>query len=254
MSLTTLIQVTPGNLPSPYCFTTFQRLNEDILTNAIYEFQSNIGNTFFNWGSTTPSTDNEIYPWLRTDAGFLDGWYNHTGNGWLKANPEAASSIKRIILVGSESDVWSYDGGDGSDPSVVGNLGNYFGAMWEIDTAMALKIPMGAGTLPVAGVLAIGATLGAETHTLTAAELPAHKHLEAGIFTPDHPETYDAGTGNVTDATASGKAIDVTSAGGHDRIRPYTANDGGDGDAHSILPPVYGVYFCKRTSRIFYKV
>ncbi len=250
MPLTTLIKVTPGTLPSPYCYTTAQQLNEDILSLAFWELQSNVGNTFFNWGSTIPSTDNQAFPWLRTGAGSLNGWYEYTANGnWVMANPEAASSPKRVIFVGTDIEVLSYDGGDGTDPDLIGGTGNDFGPMWRIDSSFASKIPMGAGTLPVNGALAVGASLGTETHTLIEAELPPHKHLESAYYGTNHI-VYDDSNGVITDL---GNDPVIAESGSVQRLKTYTNPGAGIATPISIIPPVFGVYFIKRTSRVFYK-
>ena len=79
-----------------------------------------------------------------------------------------------------------------------------------------------------------GETGGEKTHTLTVAEMPAHKH-KFGY------------TGGNTDATGSpysvGKAI------GHDPSNVYseTTSTGGDG-SHNNLQPYIVVYFWKRTA------
>jgi len=79
-----------------------------------------------------------------------------------------------------------------------------------------------------------GKTGGEKTHTLTIAEMPAHKH-KFGY------------TGGNTDATGSpysvGKAI------GHDPSNVYseTTSTGGDG-SHNNLQPYIVVYFWKRTA------
>ena len=80
----------------------------------------------------------------------------------------------------------------------------------------------------------VGETGGEKTHTLTVAEMPAHKH-KFGY------------TGGNTDATGSpysvGKAI------GHDPSNVYseTTSTGGDG-SHNNLQPYIVVYFWKRTA------
>jgi hypothetical protein len=76
-------------------------------------------------------------------------------------------------------------------------------------------------------------TGGAKTHTLTAAEMPAHTH---GLTR--FPTTTGGSSGFTADTSMSGTPTAVTQA---------TASAGGDG-AHNNMPPYIVVYLWKRTA------
>lgn len=125
----------------------------------------------------------------------------------------------------------------------------------------------------VSGSKARGATGGAETHTLTTAEMPSHSHGGAtGTDSPDHghwvPASGDHNHGLVvqtnTTTTGSGRRVtggsgtigDGTANGGyHDHGHSHGANarhahginaEGGNG-AHNNMPPYYAlVYIIKK--------
>lgn len=250
MSLTTLIQATPGTLPSPYCFTTFQKLLTDFISLSNWQFNSNIGNSFFNYGSSVPTVDNQIYPWFRTGSGFLDGWYYFDGGDWIKANPVAPLSSERKLWVGTEADLVTYDGGD----SNAANDRN--GPMWEVDHDFDGRIPIGPGTLPgyqtvpVPTVIANGANAGAEGEVLklTEAQLPAHDH-DIGAEASDDPDgTSMNGRFTVSDGTFHWRNTAGAKIG-------HTRDAGTGADINlSKLPPVRGTFVVKRTSRTFYRV
>lgn len=250
MSLTTLIQNTAGTLPSPYCFTTFQKLNEDIIAALVSQFQSNIGNSFFNYGSTVPTVDNQSFPWFRTGSGFLDGWYYFDGGDWVRANPTEPLSDERRLWVGSEADLVTYDGGDSNAPN------DRNGPMWAVDHDFDARIPIGPGTLPgyqtvpVATVINQGTNVGAEGEVLklTEGQLPAHDH-DIGSEASDDPDGASmTGRFTVADGTFHWRNTAGVKLG-------HTRNAGtGDDINISKLPPVRGIFIIKRTSRTFYRV
>ena len=227
----TLITLTPPSLPVGYCPLNYQTLANDIISGTQATFNSSIGNSFFNFGSTTPALNNQVYPWLDEDG----NWWVFNGGYWNRKHPVSITSSERRIFIGTTNDLLSYDGGDGtSNPPT-----NYTGAMWEVDTNFQARFPVGAGTFAASGVVTVGGTTtstaiaGEDQHTLTVPEIPAHTHNFFPLVTAD---ANNGGANGVQYGTTANVATSST----------------GGGAAHNNLPPFYGVYFIKRTARVYY--
>jgi hypothetical protein len=227
----TLITLTPPSLPVGYCPLNYQTLANDIISGTQATFNSSIGNSFFNFGSSTPALNNQVYPWLDEDG----NWWVFNGGYWNRKHPVSITSSERRIFIGTTNDLLSYDGGDGtSNPPT-----NYTGAMWEVDTNFQARFPVGAGTFAASGVVTVGGTTtstavaGEDKHTLTIPEMPSHTHSFFPLVTAD---ANNGGANGVQYGTTASVA---------------TTSTGGDA-AHNNLPPFYGVYFIKRTARVYY--
>jgi microcystin-dependent protein len=227
----TLITLTPPSLPVGYCPLNYQTLANDIISGTQATFNSSIGNSFFNFGSSTPALNNQVYPWLDEDG----NWWVFNGGYWNRKHPVSITSSERRIFIGTTNDLLSYDGGDGtSNPPT-----NYTGAMWEVDTNFQARFPVGAGTFAASGVVTVGGTTtstaiaGEDQHTLTVPEIPAHTHNFFPLVTAD---ANNGGANGVQYGTTANVATSST----------------GGGAAHNNLPPFYGVYFIKRTARVYY--
>ena len=227
----TLITLTAPSLPYNYCPSNYQQLANDIIGGTQATFNSAIGNSFFNFGSTTPALNNQVYPWLDENG----NWWVFNGGYWARQNPVAAGSSERRIFVGTSTDVLSYDGGDGTVYS--GNP--YAGSMWQLDNAFDARFPVGAGAFAASGAVSVQGTttttsvVGEDKHTLTVPEMPAHAHNFFPLVTAD---ANNGGANGVQYGTTANVAPSST---------------GGDA-AHNNLPPFYGVYFIKRTGRVYY--
>jgi microcystin-dependent protein len=216
-------------------------------------FNTSTSNLFYNFGATEPSVDNRIYPWYRTGASGDDGWYywNTTHTKWVMPHPVPASSAERRLYVGTELSLLTYDGGENAAVDVDE------GPFWEVDHDFDFRFLLGPGTSPGGTVVAVNATGGAETHTLTEAEIPEHLHYIVS----------DTVQGSVSfdNTPVAGKAIVRTSSDpGGDREYFLCSEDGatpkatvgdsstvGDGDAHNIIPPYRATFVIKRTARIY---
>jgi len=234
----TLITLTPPSLPVGYCPSNYQQLANDVISGTQANFNSSIGNSFFNFGPTTPTLNNQVYPWLDNNG----NWWVFQGGYWARQNPVAAGSSERRIFVGTSADVLSYDGGDGTVYS--GNP--YAGSMWAIDTNFEARFPVGAGTFAASGVVSVNGTTtstaiaGEDKHTLVTAEMPSHTH-----------QILDQYINLVQRGTADSGVFSATNRSeGVANLLPTTSS-GGDA-AHNNLPPFYGVYFIKRTARVYY--
>ena len=227
----TLITLTAPSLPANYCPASYQKLANDIIGGTQATFNSTIGNSFFNFGPTYPAINNRIYPWLDENG----QWWIYDQGFWSYKNTVAANGYDRRIFVGTTTDLLSYDGGDGTS----GTPTNYTGAMWMVDTLFDARFPVGAGTFAASGAVAVNGTatatsiVGEDQHTLTVPEIPAHTHNFFPLVTAD---ANNGGANGVQYGTTANVATSST----------------GGGAAHNNLPPFYGVYFIKRTSRVYY--
>jgi len=234
----TLITLTPPSLPIGYCPSNYQQLANDVISGTQANFNSAIGNSFFNYGPTTPTLNNQVYPWLDENG----NWWVFQGGYWSRENPVAANSSERRIFVGTSADVLSYDGGDGTVYS--GNP--YAGSMWAIDTNFEARFPVGAGTFAASGVVSVNGTTtstavaGEDKHTLVTAEMPSHTHQ----ILDQYINLTQRGSADTSVFSATNRSEGVAN------LLPTTSS-GGDA-AHNNLPPFYGVYFIKRTSRVYY--
>jgi len=254
------IILTPGMLPQGYCWTTPQQFNEDIFEIAQGILPGNF-NTF-NYGPNKPAPEDQDKPWIRTDNfGNFDRLYTFNGL-WVSPNSDPPSTQERRIWVGSEASVWSFDGGDGSDPTATPPT-DTTGAMWQVDHAFDFRIPMGAGTNPIAytpnpaTTLTIGQTLGEEKHLTSVNELPAHKHLSPMIVSTgsagDLNEAWEDLQGSEAYPTTQ-HCVQVTGSTFSTLVHPYTKNNTTTAVAASVLNPVVGVFIIRRSNRIYYTV
>ena len=109
----------PGELPggNDYCFLGFQRLNVDIISRMQITLRSEIGATFWNISATTPTADKRIYPWLNLNDGRVYQW-SYTVGKWISPRAFSFGQVLPPELNYTEQEIWSLDGGDGSDPRV----------------------------------------------------------------------------------------------------------------------------------------
>lgn len=242
-----------AGLPEGYCFTGFDRFALDLVQNMTGYLPGQYGTVIVS--ETEPSADDRDKPWLKLlPGGAPTGktFIYYLGK-WVYPNPIEPGADERKIWVGNESDVWSYDGGDGTDPSSNAPTATT-GAMWERDTDFNFRFPLGVGTSPApySTTVSVGATGGAEKVALAEDEMPPHGHPArwngggegdsdptGGIMVgPSGSETRPAWSGEPDDAR--GKAIGGT---------------GGDADgattAHNNMPPYVAVFFIRRTARIY---
>lgn len=231
----TLIQLTPPNFPLNYCPANYQAFANDIISGTQATFLSSIGNSFFNFGSTVPSLNNQVYPWLDADG----NWWVYQGGFWARKHPVEINSNERRIFIGTTTDLQTYDGGNTNPAS------SYSGPMWEVDSNFAARFPVGVGTFAASGAVAVQGTTtstaiaGEDQHTLSTSEIPPHSHLMTW-------DSQDTAGGNQLKTLYSGP-----DANAFDDIKKNTSDSGG-GSAHNNLPPFYGVYFIKRTARVYY--
>lgn len=141
--MSTPVILTPPVLPEGMCFATEQER-----ANAYFGLASaEVGGEYTTWniGTTTPTVDNNGFPWLKLNPdGTLDGVYTFSSGAWVRPYPfPAGPNGLRMLWVGSTTDLNTYDGGS------AGAVTAMTGPFWEVDTDWADKIPRGVGTVAV---------------------------------------------------------------------------------------------------------
>lgn len=234
----------PGTLPggATYCPATWQQAYNDFFSNGYAYLSAGVANV---WKGDTPPVDPTVYPiWVRTSAGnaYFPPLWVRTGGSWVAMHPQQAGS-ERHIWVGTEANLWAYDGGDGTDP-IASPPTDTTGAMWQVDTQFAAIMPIGVGTLPAGTVIPQGGTGGEDVHTLLATEMPVHHH------------TVTQSVDLVLRGAADRDVVVPNWAMGAEADSVYDTSDaGGSAGAtvpHQNMPPYLGVYFIKRTARKYY--
>jgi hypothetical protein len=227
----------------------YQNLANDIIGGTQAVFNSTIGNSFFNFGPTYPAINNRIYPWLDENG----QWWIYDQGFWLRKNPVTAA-YERRIYVGTTTDLLSYDGGDGTATAT-----STTGPMWEVDTEFEARFPVGVGAFVASGAVAVmgkatsTAIVGEDQHKLTLPELAAHTHNVAIKVFGHGGEDGDrsAADGGTTSNTVTNNTTVFPTSTLDPDLDASAVSAGGD-IAHNNLPPFYGVYFIKRTIRVYY--
>ncbi len=254
-----LLPILAGNLPTSYCFPASpQQLLNDFAAamNAVLPG----GMAYYNYGDTAPAVAYQGYPWLYTNT---MRWYQFSGGLWISPHPYPASGGARIMFTtGTLSDIWDFDGGDGTDPAA-SPPNTYTGAMWEVDADFTGRSPMGPGAISGSvgpKTLLEQENYGTGAHALTTGEGTLHYHgtgADAGNdavwmkYTSGVPCTAFNGTyfdqfyntlvrtfntGNASAFTITTEMLGETTAG----------------TAHQTVHPVRGIYIIKRTARAYY--
>lgn len=263
--LTNLFRLIPPSLRRDYCPLDYQQLANDIVSGTQVTLLINKGSFIYNYGQSTPAAENRIFPWFNTT---LKRWYHFDNGFWLAPHPTAAGPNGfRLIWTGEENGnangLWVIDEGDGTDPSSASDAPtSTAGSFWAVDHTFDGRTAIGVGALPgsdPAISIALGQSLGAASHLLTAEEGGARSHSHKfGASNPASDDAFFAMGGNQTGLSYTG--FYVTGGGAHN-VSPQTTadletlqNTVADIVSHSILNPAKGVFFIKRTARLYYRL
>lgn len=212
--------------------------------------------------ATVPSVDDQDKLWFNTTDGFV---YHFSGGFWVRPHPLPPAAItERLIWPHTEAELWSYQGGDGTDPSVTAPTPTS-GAMWEVDHDYDGRFLIAAGSIPdttPARTVLIGSTTdsqgekGMYTQTLERANLPAERLKLFGADSVGEP-LVDIGADSVVARRADVSSDAQSYRASEDAAKTdpeYGVTDElGDGDAFVNAPAYKAVYFAKRTARRFIK-
>ena len=227
-------------LPEGFCPATWQELVNEAVGKAVAQFDGSGFTVIINQEAVPAVTDQDKL-WRRPSEGNR-GLYQFSGGAWVVIHPYPANGIAGLWVEATPAQVWAFDGGDGTDPSVNPPSANN-GAMWILDPNYDGRSPMGVGNIPTATpakVLAVGENYGVGSHTLDLTEIPSHSHVmtwdQQDTSGGDQPNTLYNGTdhGGISDAIIK----DTSTVGG--------------GLAHNNIHPVRGQYYIVRSARINY--
>lgn len=244
--------ILPLTLPLGFCPATLQDLWNGFAAAGFVQLPDALTQTV--WQPTKP-TDTTV-AWGQLDAlGRPVRIYRFAQGAWLSLHPMAPGQI--IILEDVLPNLDTYDGSDANALSAIS------GHMWEVSTVIDAKFPFGVGNPPIALpsglIVSQGSTGGEEKHTLLATENGPHTH-DVSLVTPvpDKWAGSASGAGKITtgsDALNAGDEAAITAN------NPFFKTELSGGDAtthvaigHQNMPPYVGVYFLKRTNRLYYAV
>ncbi|MBA3357745.1 MAG: hypothetical protein H0U18_17750 [Pyrinomonadaceae bacterium] len=236
---TVLVTATPGTFPSGFCPTGPNALQE--LYNAIINrtvFSLSADKAFYNYGDTQPTPDNRVFPWFRTSAKLPDRWYVYALGKWISPY-RIPIGQERMIWGDGEVALWSYDGGDGTDPVSIGST-QTTGSFWKRDITFDGRSPMGIGAISgsnPAKSLVLAEQYGLGSVALQVSEIPAHAHT---ITAKAHLDI----NASSLDRTLAGAGAEFTDS--------FNTGSVGGGIAHQNVHPVTGVIVAQRTNRQFW--
>lgn len=225
----------PGNvfisttgLPEDYCWTTPQQYAIDLA--AVLEGNF-VYSTLFSYGNATPPVTLQSRPWRRLNSdGTPDDWYDFVSGNWLAKHPMPTGAV--IMYEGTEASIATFDGGESA--AITPTTGPF----WEKVSQMDGRSPIGPGTLAGGTVINVGDSLGEDEHAITISELPEHNHVVHGWMTANL-------SGGDNGAIINEKDADTFDA---------NTSDTGDGEAMSLLHPVYAIWTIRRTARLYRRI
>lgn len=236
-------QIIPPTFPPDFCPANAQDFANAFAAGAQINSPLNSGNVIL--AATAPGVNDRSKLWVINDPThpFFTWGFLYDSGFWCHRHPNA-SGQHRWEEFAQESDVWSYDGGDGSNPSVTPPTKST-GAMWQVDHAYDGRSPMSPGPIPSttnpAVTLSPQQNFGEGQHVLTANEGPPHQHDMQASGTAGATVNVQAAT-NLQPKT-SGAYLTASSLG----------NAGtGSADAHNTVHPVRGMFCIVRTNRLNY--
>ena len=241
------LPIIPGNLPEGYCYPNSP---QELLNKFAEESQVSLESSSFTiiiTSASQPAATDRDKLWYNTTD---DRFYKWFSGAWVARHPYNAASPVRLWWNSDLTTLQTFDGGD------AGTAGNASGPMWEEDTAYRGRMPIHVGSLPSGASVALGDTGGADTITLSTANMADHNH---------YGQTYIRGTSG--SATVSSDPSGNSSNFYHEDSG-HTENSQNQfhlaglqttsvvetiGEAFNNLNPYKAGYWIKRTSRIYYR-
>lgn len=259
----------PGTLPyQPLCYPPSPQTLANDIVNGMTSFVPFTSAPI--WANTSPpGPDMQNALWFNLNN--LKPYWFENGNWWRATDTVAGPNGLRMIWTLSEAALWSFDGGDGSDPrpTLPGGAPNpafvnptkYRGAVWMRDTAFDQAFALGIGTLPFTPtplVVNPGDAGGLAQVLLSAAQMPPHRHFVANtdsaagsaLSAANQVAEGRADDNYVLEGTATDATIGRTSSvGGDPASIPAGQTVPTQAAPLQLVPPYVGVIFAMRTVR-----
>ena len=184
--------------------------------------------------------------WIKLNgSSYPSGRFLYANGKWVWPHPVPPSDKSVIMFTGSSGEVDTKDGGTAGTATIT------TGPFWEIKSEFAQRMPIGVGTLPdTSTAINVGDDGGAETHTLTNAQLPEVNVLWHGANANENlgNDAYSSANGDDYSLMTQGAGIPRIAVQDGKVVSLVGAND----EAHNNMPPYHTVYFIGRTIRQFY--
>lgn len=252
--LTQLARLIPPTFRPNYCPTSWQELANDLVGGTQLTFLIQQGNYLYNYGSSTPSPENRIYPWLNTTDGL---WYNFQFGLWTSPHPITAGSDFRLIWVGSSGDLDTADGG------TAGAVTATTGPFWSLDASFDGRALIGAGTIPgtsPARTLTVNGTsdssgdAGSWVREITRALLPNERlklFANTQVGEPLTDIDADGIAARYADVDSEKQSYRISKASAYTDPTVGNTDALGQGQSFVQAPPFIGIYLAKRTARVW---
>lgn len=253
--MSTIIPVRAGTLPDGVC-TLINSEQDRLRLYSQYQYVElatpggGIANLYIS--SNSPGDRSSTAAWLRIDnSGYPMRLYRFIAGYWMSMHPLPTGFT--MIWTEALPNPLTFD--DANTSTTVATLID--GPFWEEVPEMRARFPFGAGTTEAspngtATTYAVGDTGGHELQTLVAENLPDTITLTATL--PGvRPRDFDASGAPLILAPRGSASPPAPSTGpaNEDATIGFTNEDGGVG--HSTMPPLYTVYFLRRTARLYYR-
>jgi microcystin-dependent protein len=239
------IPITSATVPSPLDCVVSNSNWQSLVSLLTATFPEDA--SIFNTGNSEPSPSRRAYPWFRFNSdGSPDRWYRYSMGAWLSLHPVAPGIV--VMYEGTEASITTFDGGEAGVVTAIS------GPMWEKVTSINGRFPVGPGTLPSTAIIGIGDTGGEEQHTLVESEIPKHSHLLASEGVTD--STVLSSPNQILDRTVDDNSFNsyqLYGKAGEEATVGKTGDFGGDGP-HTNMPPYLGIWFIRKTARLYYRI
>lgn len=239
------LPIVPPTVPEGFCNT----LTEDWVQQIVNLMSQSVA-IFADVGTIVlkqeaqPNANQREYLWYKPSTGITYYWDTGT-SAWISPHLDEPGSDVRRWWAGTLLALESYDGGS------PGAVGANAGPMWEEDTTMRGRSPMGPGAIPdsnPAKTLAVGEAYGKGAELFTGQQVPPHTHpltADASIVDGDQIKVVNTGSG--------GPGLQIGLTGTASSNLAVANNEfTGSQEASPVVHPVLGLYAIKRTARINY--
>lgn len=240
------LPLTPGTLSTDCYPASVQSLYNEMFEKGVAQLGELTGMLIQD---STPDPEDRDKAWIRRTAPGGPPvssrpliWYN---GQWVARHPYDPESLVRLLWIGTLSELETFDGGS------AGAVSDISGPFWEVDSNFAGRMPVGVGTVPdTTTAVTVDTNVGSGQVTLSSVNIPQHSH-QIGVESSD--VTGAAEDGQLRDASGDVTYISTwnQTAVGVTRNWGGAASDGATTPFDSV-PAARGVFFIKRTARIFF--